>query len=113
LIEIEVWLSIRGTKLEISHRSAERRDCSLQKGKKGPWLKKVSDGIHAYIFFSFLFISTPHSSHIMSGNDESLAQVFQKAEILFLDIQKSTLASNSDEYQVARALCPCRPISLI
>ncbi|KAG0313696.1 hypothetical protein BGZ97_009983 [Linnemannia gamsii] len=35
----------------------------------------------------------------MSGNDESLAQVFQKAEILFLDIQKSTLASNSDEYQ--------------
>lgn len=36
----------------------------------------------------------------MSGNDESLAQVFQKAEVLFLDIQKSTLASNSDEYQV-------------
>ncbi|KAK5821128.1 TAP42-like protein [Linnemannia elongata] len=35
----------------------------------------------------------------MSGNDESLAQVFQKAEVLFLDIQKSTLASNSDEYQ--------------
>ncbi|KAG9065199.1 hypothetical protein KI688_002522 [Linnemannia hyalina] len=35
----------------------------------------------------------------MSGNDESLAQVFQKAEALFLDIQKSTLASNSDEYQ--------------
>ena len=36
----------------------------------------------------------------MSGKDESLAQVFQKAEVLFLDIQKSTLASNSDEYQV-------------
>ncbi|KAK3846908.1 MAG: TAP42-like protein [Linnemannia gamsii] len=35
----------------------------------------------------------------MSGNDESLAQVFQKAEVLYLDIQKSTLASNSDEYQ--------------
>ncbi|KAF9912196.1 hypothetical protein EC991_000607 [Linnemannia zychae] len=35
----------------------------------------------------------------MSGNDESLAQVFQKAEVLYLDIQKSSLASNSDEYQ--------------
>ncbi|KAF9093196.1 hypothetical protein BGX29_000654 [Mortierella sp. GBA35] len=35
----------------------------------------------------------------MSGNDESLAQVFQKAEVLYLDIQKSNLASNSDEYQ--------------
>ncbi|KAF9129536.1 hypothetical protein BGW39_004050 [Mortierella sp. 14UC] len=35
----------------------------------------------------------------MSGNDESLAQVFQKAEVLYLNIQKSSLASNSDEYQ--------------
>lgn len=42
----------------------------------------------------------------MSGNDESLAQVFQKAEILFLDIQKSTLASNSDEYQVTKQHAP-------
>ncbi|KAF8938556.1 TAP42-like protein [Dissophora ornata] len=35
----------------------------------------------------------------MSGNDASLAQVFQRAETLFLDLQKSTLASNSDEFQ--------------
>ncbi|KAF9188049.1 hypothetical protein BGZ50_001565 [Haplosporangium sp. Z 11] len=35
----------------------------------------------------------------MSGNDETLAQVFQKSEAIFLDLQKSSLASNSDEFQ--------------
>ncbi|KAF9941485.1 hypothetical protein BGZ65_003060 [Modicella reniformis] len=36
----------------------------------------------------------------MAGNnDASLAQVFQRAEALLLDLQKSTLASNSDEFQ--------------
>ncbi|KAF9413372.1 hypothetical protein BGZ94_000754 [Podila epigama] len=35
----------------------------------------------------------------MTSNDESLSQVFQKAEALFLDLQKSTLPSNSDEFQ--------------
>ncbi|KAF9110411.1 hypothetical protein BGX27_006370 [Mortierella sp. AM989] len=35
----------------------------------------------------------------MSENDASLAQIFQKAETLFLDIQKSSLSSTSDEFQ--------------
>ncbi|KAG0317563.1 hypothetical protein BG000_004517 [Podila horticola] len=35
----------------------------------------------------------------MAGNDESLSQIFQKAEALFLDLQKSSLPSNSDEFQ--------------
>ncbi|KAG0261265.1 hypothetical protein BG011_001153 [Mortierella polycephala] len=35
----------------------------------------------------------------MSGNDETLAQIFRKSETIFLDLQKSSLASNSDEFQ--------------
>ncbi|KAF9352169.1 hypothetical protein BGX26_009978 [Mortierella sp. AD094] len=35
----------------------------------------------------------------MSGNDASLAQIFQRAETLFLDIQKSSLSSTSEEFQ--------------
>ncbi|KAF9171958.1 hypothetical protein BGX21_000738 [Mortierella sp. AD011] len=35
----------------------------------------------------------------MSENDASLAQVFQRAEALFLDIQKSSLSSTSEEFQ--------------
>ncbi|KAF9997233.1 hypothetical protein BGZ80_006038 [Entomortierella chlamydospora] len=35
----------------------------------------------------------------MSENDASLAQVFQRAETLFLDIQKSSLSSTSEEFQ--------------
>ncbi|KAG0352988.1 hypothetical protein BG005_007635 [Podila minutissima] len=35
----------------------------------------------------------------MAGNDESLSQIFQRAEALFLDLQKSSLPSNSDEFQ--------------
>ncbi|KAF9202929.1 hypothetical protein BGZ49_006965 [Haplosporangium sp. Z 27] len=35
----------------------------------------------------------------MSENDASLAQIFQKAESLYLDIQNSSLSSTSDEFQ--------------
>ncbi|KAG0319649.1 hypothetical protein BGZ99_004980 [Dissophora globulifera] len=35
----------------------------------------------------------------MADNDASLAQVFQRAETLFLSLQTSALASNSDEFQ--------------
>ncbi|KAG0214773.1 hypothetical protein BGX28_001408 [Mortierella sp. GBA30] len=37
----------------------------------------------------------------MSGHeqDDSLAQVFQRAETVFLELQKSSLSSNSDEFQ--------------
>ncbi|KAF9904137.1 hypothetical protein BX616_001396 [Lobosporangium transversale] len=35
----------------------------------------------------------------MAENDASLAQVFQKAETLYLDLQKTTLSSTSEEYQ--------------
>ncbi|KAG0230328.1 hypothetical protein BGX31_005890 [Mortierella sp. GBA43] len=36
----------------------------------------------------------------MAGNDgETLAQVFRQSETLYLELQKTSLASNSDEYQ--------------
>ncbi|KAG9327799.1 hypothetical protein KVV02_000245 [Mortierella alpina] len=35
----------------------------------------------------------------MAAQDDSLAQVFQRAESLYLDLQKSSLPSNADEFQ--------------
>ncbi|KAF9955523.1 hypothetical protein BGZ70_010225 [Mortierella alpina] len=35
----------------------------------------------------------------MAAQDDSLAQVFQRAEALYLDLQKSSLPSNADEFQ--------------